>query len=139
MTQKIIYPNEDGGVTVVHPSSNFLLEHTMGDLALATVPVEVEYRIIDESKIPLDLEFRDSWEYKDGKIVENLGKARLIAKERLRGKRKPLLTALDVQYQRAQEDGRDTTIIISEKQRLRDVTKLADTATTLDELKALSA
>jgi hypothetical protein len=48
-------------------------------------------------------------------------------------------TALDVQYQRAQEDGRDTTIIISEKQRLRDVTKLADKATTLDELKALSA
>ena len=72
-------------------------------------------------------------------ITINFLKAQEITRERLRAERAPLLTALDVQYQRAQEDGRDTTIIISEKQRLRDVTKLADTATTLDELKALSA
>ena len=72
-------------------------------------------------------------------ITINFTKAVVITKDRLRAERAPLLTALDVQYQRAQEDGRDTTIIISEKQRLRDVTKLADTATTLDELKALRA
>ncbi len=74
-----------------------------------------------------------------GMITINFAKAQGITKDRLRQERAPLLTALDVQYQRAQEDGRDTTIIISEKQRLRDVTKLADKATTLDELKALSA
>ena len=72
-------------------------------------------------------------------ITINFLKAQEITRQRLRVERAPLLTALDVQYQRAQEDGRDTTIIISEKQRLRDVTKLVDTATTLDELKALSA
>ena len=72
-------------------------------------------------------------------ITIDFGIAQGITRERLRAERTPLLTALDVQYQRAQEDGRDTTIIISEKQRLRDVTKLADKATTLDELKALSA
>ena len=72
-------------------------------------------------------------------ITINFTKAQAITKDRLRQERAPLLTALDVQYQRAQEDGRDTTIIISEKQRLRDVTKLADAATTLDELKELSA
>ena len=72
-------------------------------------------------------------------ITIDFTKAQTITKERLRQERAPLLTALDVQYQRATEDGRDTTIIISEKQRLRDVTKLADKATTLDELKALSA
>ena len=72
-------------------------------------------------------------------ITINFLKAQELTRNRLRQERAPLLTALDVQYQRAQEDGRDTTIIISEKQRLRDVTKLADTATTLDELKALSA
>ena len=70
-------------------------------------------------------------------ITIDFTKAQGITKDRLRAERAPLLTALDVQYQRATEDGRDTTIIISEKQRLRDVTKLADTATTLDELKAL--
>jgi hypothetical protein len=72
-------------------------------------------------------------------IIIDLTKAQGITKDRLRQERAPLLTALDVRYQRAQEDGRDTTIIISEKQRLRDVTKLVDKAMTLDELKALSA
>ena len=72
-------------------------------------------------------------------ITIDFTKAQELTRKRLRQERAPLLTALDVQYQRAQEDGRDTTIIISEKQRLRDVTKLVDTATTLDELKALSA
>ena len=38
---------------------------------------------------------------------------------------------------RAQESGADTSGIVSEKQRLRDITTLADDATTLDELKAL--
>jgi hypothetical protein len=72
-------------------------------------------------------------------IIIDFTKAQGITKARLRQERAPLLTSLDVQYQRAQEDGRDTTIIISEKQRLRDVTKLADKATTLDELKAIKA
>ena len=71
-------------------------------------------------------------------ITVNFAKAQAITKDRLRQERTPLLEVLDVQYQRAQEDGRDTAIIISEKQRLRDVTKLADAATTLDELKALA-
>lgn len=72
-------------------------------------------------------------------ITIDFTKAQELTRNRLRQERAPLLTALDVQYQRATEDGRDTTIIISEKQRLRDVTKLADQAKTLDELKALSA
>jgi hypothetical protein len=48
------------------------------------------------------------------------------------------MLAQDVAFQRALESGTDTTAIVAEKQRLRDVTKLADTATTLDELKALA-
>jgi hypothetical protein len=38
----------------------------------------------------------------------------------------------------ALESGADTSAIVAEKQRLRDITKLADDATTLDELKALA-
>ena len=44
---------------------------------------------------------------------------------------------LDIDFQKALESGTDTTAIVAEKQRLRDITKLADTATTLEELKAL--
>jgi len=48
------------------------------------------------------------------------------------------LEAQDVAFQRALESGADTSAIVAEKQRLRDVTQLADQATTLDELKALT-
>lgn len=70
-------------------------------------------------------------------ITINLDKAKVITKERLRSEREPLLAAQDVAFQRALETGEDTSAIVAEKQRLRDITKLADQATTLDELKAL--
>ena len=70
-------------------------------------------------------------------ITVNLSKAKEITKERLRGERKPLLEAQDILFMKAQEAGTSTTDIVTEKNRLRDVTKLADSATTTDELKAL--
>jgi hypothetical protein len=70
-------------------------------------------------------------------ITVNLNKAKELTKERLREERKPLLEAQDVLYMKAQEDGADTSNIVKEKKRLRDVTTLADSATTTDELKAL--
>jgi hypothetical protein len=72
-------------------------------------------------------------------ITINLTKAKVITKDRLRVERTPLLQAQDVAFQRALESGADTTAIVAEKQRLRDITKLADQATTLDELKTLKA
>lgn len=71
-------------------------------------------------------------------ITINFDKAKAITKNRLRAERKPLLEAQDVAFQRALESGADTSAIVAEKQRLRDVTQLADSATTLDELKALT-
>ena len=70
-------------------------------------------------------------------ITINLNKAKVITKERLRTERAPLLQAQDVAFQRALESGADTTAIVAEKQRLRDITKLADQATTLEQLKEL--
>jgi hypothetical protein len=70
-------------------------------------------------------------------ITINLDKAKAITKDRLRAERTPLLQAQDVAFQRALEEGADTTAIVDEKQRLRDITQLADQATTLDELKAI--
>jgi hypothetical protein len=71
-------------------------------------------------------------------ITINLTKAKDITKDRLRAERAPLLQSLDVQFQRALETNADTTEIVAEKQRLRDITQLADTATTTNELKQLS-
>ena len=71
-------------------------------------------------------------------ITINLDKAKDITKERLRQERKPLLEAQDILFMQAQESGADTTAIVAEKQRLRDITNLADSCTTTDQLKALS-
>ena len=72
-------------------------------------------------------------------ISIDIDKAKAITKSRLRAERAPLLAALDVAFQRALESGSDTAAIVAEKQRLRDITNLVDTCTTLDELRALKA
>lgn len=68
-------------------------------------------------------------------IKINITKAKEITKDRLRVERKPLLEKLDVDFIKAQETGSDTSVIIAEKQRLRDITNQVDSMTTIEELK----
>ena len=70
-------------------------------------------------------------------ITINLDKAKNITKERLRIERKPLLEAQDILFMQAQEAGSNTTAIVAEKQRLRDITKSVDSCKNPDELTAL--
>ena len=72
------------------------------------------------------------------KIQVNINKAKDITKDKLRQKRKPLLEAQDVAFQRALETGADTSAIVTEKQRLRDITNQVDSMTTVEELKGVS-
>lgn len=71
-------------------------------------------------------------------ISINIDKAKLLTKDRLRCEREPLLTQLDVDFQRSLETGEDTSLIVAEKQRLRDITLLTDNCSTLDELKSIN-
>ncbi len=71
-------------------------------------------------------------------IVINFDKAKQITKERLRQERKPLLEQQDILFQRSLENNSDTSAIILEKQRLRDITNLVDDVTTLEQLKQLT-
>lgn len=71
-------------------------------------------------------------------IVINLDKAKEVTKARLRAEREPLLQAQDVAFQRALESGADTSAIVAEKQRLRDITTLADQADSIAQLKTIS-
>jgi hypothetical protein len=72
-------------------------------------------------------------------ITINMDKAKEITKARLREERAPLLAKQDVLFQRALEANADTTAIVAEKQRLRDITNLADACTTTAELRVLKA
>ena len=71
-------------------------------------------------------------------IIVDINKAKDITKDRLRIERKSLLEAQDVAFQRALESNADTSAIVAEKQRLRDITNQVDTMTTVEELKALT-
>ena len=69
-------------------------------------------------------------------ITVDITKAKAITKDRLRVERKPLLEEQDILFMKAQEAGSDTSAIVTEKQRLRDITKQVDSMTTTDELKS---
>ena len=68
-------------------------------------------------------------------IVTNITKAKAIVKTKLRADRQPLFEAQDVLFQRALETSADTTDIVTEKQRLRDITNDVDAMTTEAQLK----
>jgi len=69
-------------------------------------------------------------------ITVDINKAKVITKDRLRTERKPLLEEQDILFMKAQEAGTSTSAIVTEKQRLRDITNQVDSMTTTDELKA---
>jgi hypothetical protein len=73
----------------------------------------------------------------DMAIIVDINKAKDITKDRLRAERKPLLLAQDVAFQRALEASADTSAIVAEKQRLRDITTLVNSVNTTEELKLL--
>jgi hypothetical protein len=134
MTQVIIYSQENGQVAVCIPTGELPIEEVQAkDTPAGSI-------IVDNNLLPNEHnDFFNAWELNGTIVTVNLDKAKAITKTRLRAEREPLLAAQDVLYMRATEANQDTTAIVAEKQRLRDVTTLADQATTLDKLKALKA
>lgn len=63
MNQRIIYPNDDGGVSIVIPAPECGL--TIEEIAAKDVPAGKPYKIVDVSDIPEDRTFRDAWEYQE--------------------------------------------------------------------------
>jgi hypothetical protein len=136
MTQAIIFTNDNGGVSTCIPTGEISIDAVMEK----DVPKGKGARIVNIVDLPNQYnDFYDAWEMDATSITVNLDKAKEITKKRLRVERAPLLEAQDILFQRALESGADTTAIVAEKQRLRDITALADTATTLEELRSLKA
>jgi hypothetical protein len=130
----IIFTNEFGGVSVCAPTGELDID------AVKAKDTPEHSIIVDVSELPQEHEWAfNAWELHDGVVNVNLDKAKGLTKQRLRAEREPLLAAQDVLFQRAQETGADITAIVAEKQRLRDVTTLVDSCTTLDQMSALKA
>jgi hypothetical protein len=132
MTQAIIFTNSNGGVSVCIPTGEISIE------AVLAKDCPKGAMIVEQSVLPNQHnDFFDAWELVDGKVEVSLAKAKEITKKRLRSEREPLLAAQDVAFQRAQEANADTTAIVAEKNRLRNITALADAETTLEGLRAI--
>ncbi len=129
---KVIVYSAKGGVAVCYPTGEIPIEQV---LVRHCPPGAI---VLNKTSLPKDDDFYDAWELNpDNTISVNMEKARNITKNRLRHERKPLLEAQDILFQFALEDGNNTSTIVQEKKRLRNITTLADSCTTLDELRAL--
>jgi hypothetical protein len=61
MDQRVIYPNDEGGVSIIIPAPECGL--TIEEIAAKDVPEGKPYKIVDVSDIPADRVFRNAWEY----------------------------------------------------------------------------
>jgi len=61
MNSRIIYPNDDGGVSVIVPTEKCGL--TIEEIAAKDVPAGKPFKIVDVADIPTDRTFRNAWEY----------------------------------------------------------------------------
>ena len=70
-------------------------------------------------------------------ITIDINKAKEVWKDKIRSARKTILEQLDVDFIKAQEQGNDTTSIVADKQTLTDLPSQVDTATSIEEIKAV--
>lgn len=99
------------------------------------------WRVVSDEDIPADRTYRDAWCDEGHCIGHDMTRARECHRRRLRVERAPLLAALDVEYQRADESGDSARKrrVAAEKQRLRDITAdpRIDAARTIDDLRCV--
>lgn len=58
MNQRIVYQNDEGGISILVPADCGL---TIEEIAAKDVPAGKAYNIVDVSEIPTDRTFRDAW------------------------------------------------------------------------------
>jgi hypothetical protein len=61
MNERIIYQNDEGGISIIVPAPECGL--TIEEIAAKDVPAGKEYTIVDVSEIPSDRTFRNAWEW----------------------------------------------------------------------------
>jgi len=70
-------------------------------------------------------------------ITIDITKAKEVWKNKIRFKRARAFKKLDLDFMKAQEAGTSTTSIVADKKTLRDLPEQVDSATTVDEIKAV--
>jgi|TARA_R110000796_G_scaffold19269_1_gene57887 hypothetical protein len=71
MNKRIIYQNEEGGVSVLIPADCGL---TIEQIAAKDVPTGLPYKIVNTSDIPADRTDRKSWTVNVADLTDGVGK-----------------------------------------------------------------
>jgi hypothetical protein len=71
--QRVIYQNDDGGVSIIIPAPECLQERTIQEIALKDVPAGKPFKIVDVADIPSDRTFRNAWEVDPSTLTDGVG------------------------------------------------------------------
>jgi hypothetical protein len=71
MTKRIIYQNDNGGVSIVIPTPDCGL--TIEQIALKDVPTGKPFKIVDATDIPSDRSQRNSWVVDSADLTDGVG------------------------------------------------------------------
>lgn len=69
---KIVYQTETG-IAIIHPTPEALESITIEEIAKKDVPTGVPYWIVDDSEIPEDRIFRNSWYFEADREADGVG------------------------------------------------------------------
>jgi len=70
---KIIFKNENGGVSIVYPTEEALSSMSIDEIAKRCVPTGFRYKIVDDSEIPTDRTFRNAWTVDEATLTDGVG------------------------------------------------------------------
>ena len=132
---KIIYTNNEGGVSVIIPTGELSIE----EVAAKDVPEGVAYEIVEDDAIPSDRTFRNAWKLGDCCVEHDLDKCKAIGHDKRRAARAEEFAPLDEVIAK-QIPGNDPAEVEAERQLVRDkyaaVQDQIDAAASPDEIKA---
>jgi len=73
MEKRIVYQTDDGGVAIIVPAPECLLERTIEEIALKDVPAGKPFKIIDVEDVLSDRTFRGAWEVDPTTLTDGVG------------------------------------------------------------------
>jgi hypothetical protein len=130
---KIIYTNNEGGVSVIHPTGELSIE----EVAAKDVPEGIPYEIVEDDAIPSDRTFRNAWVLGDCCVEHDLDKCKDIAHDKRRAARAEEFAPYDDIIAK-QIPGADAVAAEAARQEIRDkyteMQNNIDAATTVEQL-----
>jgi len=131
---KIIYQNQSGGVSVIHPTGELPIE----EVAAKDVPEGVTYEIVEDDAIPADRYFRNAWVANGAAVDVDLDKAKEIGHQHRRQQRAEEFAPYDEVIAK-QIPGVDAAAAEKARQQIRDkyalIQDVIEGASTPDEIK----